>query len=334
MLPELFRIPFLNLPIYGYGLMLVLGFLGAQGLAKVLARRTGIDPEFFDNATLVALVAGVVGARLSHVLENLDVYTNPARSAWANFVDAINITSGGLTFYGGFLLAFLACGIYAARQQVPLRHLLDIAAPCVLIGLGLGRVGCFLNGCCYGAECSVPWAVRYPYHSVPYTEQFDRGRIQPPRELIAETSRGERLVDPKVAKAAGNAQLIEQMRDQHSLPVHPAQLYSTFTALLLAGVCVAYFTLPHVAGRVMALMLMLEGPSRFILEMLRAEPPVIGRGTEHLAALPPMSLSMVIGLLLCLAGVVLWFALGRRPVYHPGIAGNPGVKTPIPTQTA
>lgn len=334
MLPELFRIPFLNLPIYGYGLMMVIGFLGAQALAKALARRSGVNPAFFDNAVLVALVAGVAGARLSHVLENLDVYTNPARSAWANFVDAINITSGGLTFYGGFLLAFLACMIYAVRQKVPLRHLMDIAAPCVLIGLGLGRVGCFLNGCCYGAECHVPWAVEYPYHSIAYTDQFDHAEIRPPTELLVETPHGEQLADPKFVKSSGTPEQLAAMRREHSLPLHPAQLYSTFTALLLAGVCVAYFTLPHVAGRVMALMLMLEGPSRLVLEMLRAEPAVLGRGTAHLAWLPPMSLSMVLGVVLGLAGVVLWFAFGRRPVYHPGFPMTPTDRVTSPAVPA
>jgi phosphatidylglycerol:prolipoprotein diacylglycerol transferase len=332
MLPELFRIPFLNLPIYGYGLMLVIGFLGAQWLAKALARRTGIDPGLFDNALVVALVAGVLGARLSHVLENFGHYTDPTRSAWANFVDAINITSGGLTFYGGFLLAFAALAVYAVYNKMPLRHAMDIGAPCVMIGLAFGRIGCFLHGCCFGAACELPWAVEYPYHSVAYTAQFEDGHIHPPPELIQRTDRGERLVDPKAA--AGSPALRATMAAQHSLPLHPAQLYSTFTAFLLAGVCVAYFTLPHVAGRVMALMLMLEGPSRFILEMLRAEPAVVGRGTTVLSALPPMSLSMVLGLQLCLAGAALWVYFGRHPIYHPGIAGNPASPTPRPAIAA
>ena len=68
MLQELFRIPFLNIPVYGYGLMMVIGFLLALQLAKFLARRSGFDPEIFVNCGLIALVAGVLGARLSHVL--------------------------------------------------------------------------------------------------------------------------------------------------------------------------------------------------------------------------------------------------------------------------
>src|SRR5690606_38879448 len=102
MLPELFRIPGLNIPIYSYGLMLVVGFLLAAALAKFLARRAGLNPEVFINAGIIALIAGVVGARLSHVLENWSVYTDASRSVWENLKDAADIRSGGLTFYGGF----------------------------------------------------------------------------------------------------------------------------------------------------------------------------------------------------------------------------------------
>ena len=80
MLQELFRIPGTQIWIHGYGLMLVIGFLLAVQLAKALARRSRIDPEIFVNAGLIALVAGVVGARLSHVLENFGQYTDPHRS--------------------------------------------------------------------------------------------------------------------------------------------------------------------------------------------------------------------------------------------------------------
>src|SRR4051812_46774612 len=161
MLQELFRIPGTNISLHGYGLMLVIGFLLAVRLGKLLARRSGIDPEVYMNAGLLALVSGVIGARLSHVLENLGQYTNPGRSFGANFMDAVNVTSGGLTYYGGFLLAFPTLVAYAVWRRVPLRTGMDIIAPCLMIGLGIGRVGCFLNGCCYGEESSVPWGVQF-----------------------------------------------------------------------------------------------------------------------------------------------------------------------------
>src|SRR3954466_10885098 len=88
MMQVLFRLPFIDLPIYGYGVMMVIGFLAGIQLAKFLARRNGIDPEIFVNAGLIALITGVIGARLSHVIENIHQYTDPNRSIWANLFDA------------------------------------------------------------------------------------------------------------------------------------------------------------------------------------------------------------------------------------------------------
>src|SRR5438874_178792 len=138
MRPILFYIPFLHIPIYSYGLMLVIGFLLSLELGKFLAKRVGIDPEVFVNAGLIALVTGVIGARLSHVIENWPQYSDPARSFFANFFDAVNIRSGGLTFYGGVLLAFPACIAYGIYKRVPVRLGMDIIAPCLMIGLGIG----------------------------------------------------------------------------------------------------------------------------------------------------------------------------------------------------
>jgi phosphatidylglycerol:prolipoprotein diacylglycerol transferase len=299
MLQELFRIPFLDMPVYGYGLMMVVGFLLALELAKFLARRSGLDPETFVNAGLIALVAGVVGARLSHVLENWAEFT-ASPSAWENLKHMVNIRSGGLTFFGGLLLATPICLLYGWYKRVPLRVGMDIIAPCVMVGLAFGRVGCFLNGCCYGAECQAPWAVEYPYHSNAYIDQWRAGKIQAPPDLVQADEEGRRsLLDPKLA--ARSPELSELARHEHSLAVHPAQLYSTFNALLIAAVLVAYYTIPHVPGRVFALMFILKGITRFLLEMLRVEPPVMHIGGWGL------SISMVISLGLVAAGIVLWY---------------------------
>lgn len=254
MLPELFRIPIIDKPIYSYGLMMVIAFLAVMQISQRLARHKGLNPELFMNAALIALVSGIMGARLSHILENINDFTRPNLSVWQNFFNMINISSGGLTYYGGFLLATPVLIGYALWKKVPLRLGMDIVAICVPIGLGFGRIGCFLNGCCYGAECHLPWAVRFP--------------------VLAHA-------EPSIL-----------------YPVHPAQLYSTITAFLIAGILWSYFTLSPRPGKVFALMLMLEGSTRYILEMLRVEPPVWG----------PMSLSMIIGAGMALAGVILWFA--------------------------
>lgn len=307
MLQELFRIPGLDLPIYGYGFMLVVGFLLAAHVAKYLANRHGLDGEVFINAALLALFTGIVGARLSHVLENLSDYTNPEKSAWQNFVSMVNLRQGGLTFYGGLLLAFPTLLFYAIRKRVPLRLGMDIAAPCIMIGLAFGRIGCFLNGCCFGATCELPWAITYPYQSLPYDDHYHHGLVDPPDALTVSTATGERLAT--VAEVAEDPALRALARTERSAAVHPTQIYSTFNALLIGGICYAYLTLPHAVGRVFALMLILKGVTRFLLEMIRTEPPV---KPEWFG---PMSISMVISVGLVVLGTAMWLAFGRRSAH-------------------
>jgi phosphatidylglycerol:prolipoprotein diacylglycerol transferase len=317
MLQELFRIPGTNIPIYGYGLMMVIGFLAALQLAKFLARHSGLDPEVFVNAGLIALVAGVVGARLSHIFENIGDFTRADRTIWQNFLDMVNLRSGGLTFYGGLLLAFPVTLLYGWLKRVPLRLGMDIVAPCVMVGLAFGRVGCFLNGCCYGAECQLPWAVQFPYDSNAYVDHVSAGEIKPPAALERVDANGQVHLVPRQA-AMNDPQLRAVAASERSRPVHPAQLYSTLNAFLLASVLVAFFTLRHAPGQVFALMFILDGATRFILEMLRTEPAVIGQGTPHLASLPAMSFSMVVGILLVVGGIVMWYLFGRFGEKTPG----------------
>jgi phosphatidylglycerol:prolipoprotein diacylglycerol transferase len=321
---ELFRIPIPGhpIPVWGYGLMLVIGFYCAMLLARALSRRSGIDPDTMVNAALIALIAGIVGARLSHILENLGEYTRPDLTFGQNLYNAINISSGGLTFYGGFILATVACITYGLMKRIPVRLGMDVIAPCVMIGLGFGRIGCYLNGCCYGAECNVPWAVSFPYHSNAYLDQYEKRELDVPAEFMT-VNRDGAVVLKSPEQAAADPMTAATLKQKMpgrtvSLPVHPAQIYSAITAFMLAGILVAFFTLQPTPGRVFALMLLLEAPTRFLLEMLRAEPPVLG----------PMSFSMVLSIPLFVLGLVLWFAFGKM---NPG---RPKFEYDAPTATA
>jgi len=304
-----------GMPIYGYGVMMVIGFFAALQLAKFLARRSGIDPEVFVNAGLIALVTGVIGARLSHVLENLGQYTDPHRSFGANFIDAINIRSGGLTFYGGMILATFCCIAYGLWKRVPVRLGMDIVAPALMVGLAFGRVGCFLNGCCYGAECSLPWGAAFPYGSNAFVEQYEHGEIEVPAALTVPTKDGHvRLMSKEEIRGKKD---LEALADSvRAKPVQPTELYSAFNAFLIAAALLAFFSISPAPGRVFALMLLMDGASRFIMEMLRVEPPVWFKGSLD------WSFSMGISAMLVIAGVaVAVLALLRMPVCRELPAG-------------
>jgi phosphatidylglycerol:prolipoprotein diacylglycerol transferase len=303
-----FHLPIVGdeLVIHGFGVALVVGFLVAVQVAKFLARRSKLDPEVFVNAALIALFTGIIGARMSHILENWSDFSDPRRGILGNLGAMLNIGSGGLTYYGGFLLAFPTLVIYARWKKVPLRLGMDIIAPCLMIGLGFGRIGCFFNGCCYGAQCNNAWAVTFPYNSYAYDDEYAQKEVNPPddlKEIAADNSVHLRSKDElqKEAKSIGDDTLVKLANQQHSLPVHPAQLYSSFTGLLLALFCIAYFTVPHVPGHVFAAMMILEGIARYTLELLRVEPAVVGR----------MSLSMVLGIAMVAMGLALWYTFSK-----------------------
>jgi phosphatidylglycerol---prolipoprotein diacylglyceryl transferase len=307
MLQELFRIHLFGheFPIYGYGLMLVVAFLACVKLSQWLGKRKGIKPEWFIDATLIALATGLIGARLFHVLENFPEYTRGDLSVMENLRNIINTREGGLTFYGGLLLATPCCIVYALYRKVPILFGMDIVAPVIMIGLGFGRIGCFLNGCCYGEQCNAPWAIRFPYFSNVYIEQYEQGKLAPPVDL--QSPKG--LMNPHLPPISTEASLRAEVASTHSLPVHPTQLYSAFTAFLLCGLLIAYLGLPHADGRVFALMLILEGFARYVLEMIRVEPTV---ATVHIHAQAyGLSISMILGAIVVVAGIIMWKLIGR-----------------------
>lgn len=161
--PELFSIPFFPLSIKSYGFMMTLGFIAALFLARRRCKLLGQDPNHIDNFGVLTLIAGVVGARLFHVAHHWSSYKD-------NLGEIVAIWSGGLEFLGGFILASVTMLIYFRRKKLPILQFLDILAPAVMLGLAFGRIGCLLNGCCFGAPSELPWAIRFPAvnsHTVP-----------------------------------------------------------------------------------------------------------------------------------------------------------------------
>lgn len=141
-----------GVPVRSYGLTLVIGFLLGLWRAVRLSRRKGVDPERVYDLSLILLVSGVVGARVTYVL------MNPDSESWSRLLAVWN---GGLSFHGGVVLAVLAGWIYTRRARLSFWACADLVAPSIAIGYAVTRVGCFLNGCCYGAPTNLPWAVSF-----------------------------------------------------------------------------------------------------------------------------------------------------------------------------
>ncbi len=153
MYPILFQ--FGPLKVYSYGLMVALAFIVATYLAKLEASRKNIDPDKILNLSIWLVISGILGGRIFYVLQNLTYYF---KYPYQIFM----LNRGGLSFYGGFGLAVIGAIIFLKRENLPLSKTLDIVAPYLALGQSIGRIGCFLNGCCYGKPTNFFFAVYFP----------------------------------------------------------------------------------------------------------------------------------------------------------------------------
>jgi phosphatidylglycerol:prolipoprotein diacylglycerol transferase len=165
-----------GLPIRGYGVMLLLGVLAGVGLAVREARRVGLDPEMVVSLCFHLFVFGILGARLFYVIEYWPQFRRP-NDLLGTLGAILNVTQGGLVVYGSFLGALLGGLWFVRRHALPALAVADLMAPGLVLGLALGRIGCLLNGCCYGGLCDAPWALTFPAESEPYKHQQSLGQL-------------------------------------------------------------------------------------------------------------------------------------------------------------
>jgi phosphatidylglycerol:prolipoprotein diacylglycerol transferase len=145
--------------------MIAIAFLVAIYTAARRADKRGVPSQTIFDLGLYLLISAVVGARIFHVLQHRDSYES--------FIDIIGIWQGGLSglaFYGGFILALIVGILYLRMKKLPVAEVLDIIAPSMILGVSIGRIGCFLAGCCFGKPTSLPWGVTFPEESFAWIE--------------------------------------------------------------------------------------------------------------------------------------------------------------------
>jgi phosphatidylglycerol:prolipoprotein diacylglycerol transferase len=287
----------LNFP--AYFTMLSLSFGLGMWMTWRAAPRVGMDRERVLDLDLWLVVWAVIGSRLLHVLADghlmdyvnlcvdnfkvkateakVAICTTDAQCGWdyvcntatrtchppRDCLAVLKVWRGGLAYYGGFIFAS-AFGLYYARKhRLGMWKMADLAAPWIAFGLALTRIGCFLNGCCYGKVSSVPWAVKFPVGSA-----------------VHEAQREAHLI------AAGAA----------PLPVHPAQLY--LAALNLLTFFLLYFWLQprkRFDGQLFAWLLIFKGVFRSFVEIWRDDERGVMFGwlsTSQLLSVPLVALGV------------------------------------------
>lgn len=164
-----------GLPVRGYGVMLLIAVVASAWIAIDRAEGLGIDTEILYSLMFWLVATGVIGARLFYLIQYWQEFAHLPLSRLP--LELVNVTQGGLVVYGGLLAGAAAFFWIAYRHRLPALALADLVAPSVALGMGIGRIGCFLNGCCFGGFSDLPWAVTFPAGSPPYMRQVELGQI-------------------------------------------------------------------------------------------------------------------------------------------------------------
>ena len=141
--------------VYSYGLMLAVAAVVCTFLASRDAKKIGIPPGVIPDFTFGTVVAGILGARLFYILLNFRFFMDHP-------LEIVMIQNGGLAWHGGLIAATVVAIRFIREKGLPLATMLDLIAPYAALGESIGRIGCFLNGCCFGRE--VAWGIFFPVH--------------------------------------------------------------------------------------------------------------------------------------------------------------------------
>lgn len=258
-----------SLEIHTYGVMQAVAFFTAIFVAVQRAKREGLNPNVIFDMAIWILISVVIGARIWYVVEHFSEYTE-------NPFDIFKIWQGGLVFYGGFIGAVVGGLLFLRIRKLHFTKIGDTVAPSFAIGIAIGRIGCFLNGCCYG-RISHTCGISFPAKDFPpaYADQLKHNLIEP-----------------------GAAE---------SLPVIPTQLYAALDNLVIFALLLLAGRRKPFNGFLIWMFIGLYGLQRFILDFFRYY-----EGAAK--ALRIMTLSQFTSLFLVVFSVAALIVLGKAKV--------------------
>ena len=170
--PTIFQ--FGSFAIHSYGLLLAVAFLVSIQIFLARGKARGIPEEKLSTLSLWLLVLAIIGGRALFVLTHWDEYAPDPLAI-------VRLWEGGLMLYGGYFLAITGGIVYVRRAGLPVWRIADAAAPSMAIGVGIGRLGCFFNGCCFGLPTHLPWGIHFPPTS--YSNAVFPGEALHPAQL-------------------------------------------------------------------------------------------------------------------------------------------------------
>ena len=153
----------LGLPIRGYGTFVLLGMIAGMAVTVRRASQLGISTDTIYSLAFWMFVCGIVGARIFYVIQKWEEFSSP--QIWELIGRVLKLTEGGLVVYGALIGGLIGAVAFLRSRQLSLLGVADLITPGMALGLALGRIGCLMNGCCYGDVCRHSWAVTFPRYS-------------------------------------------------------------------------------------------------------------------------------------------------------------------------
>ncbi len=165
-----------GLAIRGFGVMMLLAILAGVGISAYRAHEVGLDPDIIPALAFWMIACGILGARLFYVIQYWHEFQEPTYQA--TITKILNATQGGLVVYGSIVGACAAAYFYLKWKNLPVLVVADVIAPGMALGQAIGRIGCFMNGCCYGGLCTISLvATPFPSGSPAYVRQHELGQL-------------------------------------------------------------------------------------------------------------------------------------------------------------
>jgi phosphatidylglycerol---prolipoprotein diacylglyceryl transferase len=240
MIPVLFEIG--PLKIYSYGLMLGIGFLLGSAILSVELKRKHLDPALASNITILAVIFGIAGAKILHLIEN-----------WHAFLrDPFGMTfsAGGLTWHGGFILGMTVIYLYVRSKKVSFLKIWDGLAVGLMLAYGVARLGCHFSGDGdYGFPTSLPWGTNYENGTYPPSRAF--------------------AIFPEVTSQYPGGRVPD------NTPCHPTPVYEMILGVIGFAILWKLRTRPWPDGKLFMVYLMLSSVFRFSVELLRLNPRIL-----------------------------------------------------------
>lgn len=264
MYPILFQ--YNNFQISTYGLMLMLAFIIANYLLKKYLITQDVNPKIGEDIIFYAAIGGIVGSKIFYIIEYYDSgegYNNVLGlfSMFKGiftlninlFIQGISDFGSGLVFLGGLIGGMITVTLYVFIKNLKWRLVADWVAPYLILGQGIGRLGCFFVGCCYGHPTTIGWLFSFPHGRPPTT--YESFLYNYPDIFTNYVS---------IFYNPGDF-----------IKVHPTQLYEFGIYLLIFFLLVNRRNKKKYDGQIMFEYLFFAGLSRFLIEFLRLNPTYI-----------------------------------------------------------